>query len=157
MEEIMIIFTWLMLITSFQAQQLNDVFLSAFLPQARSSTEELSAYFNGKIVPRLEQTPLLLAAIDNGRIIGFALFEKWEDEGYYLAEMAVLPEYQGQGIGKKLVFSIFEKDPTTSHVLLITETANRWARGFYETIGFKLSSFRHPDYPENFIGYEYWR
>jgi ribosomal protein S18 acetylase RimI-like enzyme len=87
-------------------------------------------------------------------MIGFAIFEKWGGQNYYLAEMAVLPEYQRRGIGKQLVFSIFDKDQAAEKILLVTEKSNTWSQSFYEKIGFKHSSFQHPDYPENFIGYE---
>ncbi len=151
----MIAFTWLLFVTSTQVEQLFDVFLSSFLPQDRFNTEELSDYFNKKIVPRLEKGQLIYVALNKEQIVGFVIFEKWEGKSYYLAEMAILPKYQRQGLGKKLVFSILSKDPSADKILLITEIANKSAQCFYEKIGFKHSSFQHPDYPENFTGYEY--
>ena len=154
----MVIFTWLLLISPIQSEQLLDVFLSAFLAQNRLNTEELSSYFDKKIMPRFEkQGQLIHVAYDKEKIVGFAIFEKWEGQSYYLAEMAVLPEYQRQGIGKQLVFSIFDKDQAAEKILLVTEKDNIWSQSFYEKIGFKHSSFQHPDYPENFIGYEFCR
>ena len=82
---------------------------------------------------------------------------KWEGQSYYLAEMAVLPEYQCQGIGKKLVFSIFDKDPNAKKILLVTKKDNKGSQSFYEKIGFKHSSFQHPNYSKDFIGYEFYR
>src|SRR5579872_3226264 len=117
----MVLFTWLLLVTPTQTEQLFDVFLSAFLSQGRSTTEQLSDYFNKKISPRLEKGHLIYAAFDNNRVIGFVIFEKWGGQNYYLAEMAVLPEYQRHGIGKQLVFSIFDKDQAAEKVLLVTE------------------------------------
>jgi ribosomal protein S18 acetylase RimI-like enzyme len=140
-----------------QREQLLDVFLSAFLPQARFTTEELSHYFNQKIVPRLEKGQLVHTVFDQDRVVGFAIFENWDEQSYYLAEMAVSPEYQRQGIGTKLVFSIFDQHPEAEKILLVTEKRNLWAQSFYEKIGFKRSSFEHPDYPEHFIGYEFDR
>lgn len=153
----MLLFNWLLLITPIQTEQLFTLFLSAFLPQGRSTIEQLSNYFNKKIAPRLEKGQLIYAVFDNDRMIGFAIFEKWEEKSYYLAEMAILPEYQRRGIGKQLVFSIFDKDQSAEKILLVTEKGNREAHSFYEKIGFKSSSFQHPDYPENFIGYEFSR
>ena len=63
--------------------------------------------------------------------------------------------YQRQGIGKNLIHALFDKYPKTKKIFLVTETANAWAQTFYERIGFKASAFIHPDYPENFTGYEY--
>lgn len=151
----MILFNWLVLIAPTQIEQVFAVFLSAFLSQGRATTEQLSDYFNKKIIPRLEEGQLICSAFDDDRMVGFAIFEKWEGQSYYLAEMAVLPEYQHQGIGKQLVFSIFDKDQGTEKILLVTEKANKWSQSFYKKIGFKHSSFQHPDYPENFIGYEF--
>lgn len=148
-----IIFAWIPIISPSQIEQLFDVFLSAFLPQKRANREQLSNYFNNKIIPRLESGQLIYTVSDKNRIVGFALFEKWEEGCYYLAEMALSPQYQRQGLGKKLVFSIFDKDRAAEKILLVTEKENALAQSFYEKIGFKHSSFQHPDYPENFIGF----
>ena len=153
----MLIFTWLILITPLQTQELHDVFVSAFLPQGRSTASILNDYFLTKVVPRLENDPLLLVVCDDERIIAFVFFEHWQEKSYYLAEMAVLPEYQRQGLGRKLVFSIFDQDPLAETILLITDKDNKWARSFYEAIGFRNSSFRYSNYPENFVGYEFSR
>lgn len=75
-------------------------------------------------------------------MIGFAIFEKWEGPNYYLAEMAILPEYQKQGIGKRLVFSIFDRDETVQKILLVSEKGNTLAQSFYEKIRFRRSFFR---------------
>lgn len=145
----------ILLTAPIQTEQVFNVFLFAFLPQGRATAEQLSAYFNKKIIPRLEKGKLIYSAFDNDKMIGFAIFEPWDDQSYYLAEMAVLPNYQRKGIGKQLVFSIMQKELTVRKILLVTEKANLWSQSFYEKIGFKRSSFQHPDYPENFIGYEF--
>ena len=72
----MVVFTWLLLSTSFPSEHLFDVFISAFLPQNRSNTEQLSDYFNKKITPRLEKGHLIYTAFDKNRIISFVIFEK---------------------------------------------------------------------------------
>jgi ribosomal protein S18 acetylase RimI-like enzyme len=154
----MIALTWLILINPFlQTESILEVFLKAFLPQGRSNIEQLSDYFHNKIKPRLEENQLTITVWDQANLIAFAIFEKWAEQTYYLAEMAVLPEYQQKGIGKQLAFSIFNKDIETKKILLITEKNNKWSQAFYEKIGFKRSSFQHPNYPENFIGYEFYR
>ena len=151
----MLLFTWMLFITPIQVDQIYDVYLSAFQPQNRFKPGELEDYFAEKFVPRLEKPLILCAAIDHHRIVGYALFEKLSTS-YYLAEMAVHPDYQGKGVGKKLVFSIFEKDPAAKKIVLLTEIENRWSKPFYEKIGFKPSTFQLPDYsPEIFTGYEF--
>lgn len=150
--------TWLLLTNPYlQTESILDVFLKAFLPQGRSNTEQLTDYFYKKIKPRLDENQLTITVWDQNKIVAFAIFEKWREKSYYLAEMAILPEYQRRGIGKQLVFSIFDKDQAANKILLVTEKENKWAQAFYEKIGFKPSSFQHPDYPENFIAYEYKR
>jgi ribosomal protein S18 acetylase RimI-like enzyme len=154
----MVILTWLLLTNPIlQTESILDVFLKAFLSQGRLDIEQLSDYFYSKIKPRLEENQLTVAAWDQDKLIAFAIFEKWEEQSYYLAEMAVLPEYQRKGIGKQLVFSVLDKDQETRKILLVTEKDNSWSQAFYERIGFKPSSFQHPNYPENFIGYEFER
>ncbi len=151
----MLTFIWLSFISPLESNQILDVLLSAFLPQGRESSENLSKYFDEKISPRLEKDHLIHSVFDQDKMVGFVIFEKWERKSYYLAEMAVLPEYQGEGIGKQLVFSIFDKDPSAEKILLLTEKANPWAQSFYEKIGFKRCSFEHPNYPIGFMGYEF--
>lgn len=151
----MITFSWRSIPTPTEEKDILEVFLSSFLPQGRASEEYLSDYFYQKIIPRLRYGNMVSAAFDGNIWVAFAIFEKWDERSYYLAEMAVLPDYQRQGIGKKLVFSILEKEPTTQKILLVTEELNRWSQSFYEKIGFIPSSFQHPDYPKQFIGYEF--
>jgi ribosomal protein S18 acetylase RimI-like enzyme len=154
----MVALTWLLLTNPFlQTESILEVFLKAFLPQGRSNIEQLSDYFYNKIKPRLEENQLTITVLDQDNLVAFAIFEKWEEQSYYLAEMAVLPEYQLKGIGKQLVFSIFDKEQEASKILLVTKNNNTWSQTFYEKIGFKRSSFQHPNYPENFIGYEFCR
>ncbi len=150
-----LLFIWLSFLSPFQQQQFQEVYLAAFEAQNRLSREVLLTYFHEKIVPRLQKDHLIHLAFDEEQMAGFAVFEKWEENIYYLAEMAVHPHYQNQGVGKKLVFSLFEKDPQAQKIVLMTETANVSTHKFYEHIGFQPSSFQHPDYPEGFIAYEY--
>lgn len=150
----LIVFFWLSFVSPLQIDQIHDVFLAAFVPQGRETEENLNRYFHSKVMPRLEKEELIRCAFDEGRIVGFAIFEKWEESTYYLAEMAVHPNYQNNGIGTQLVFSIFEKDPSATKIILMTEKRNLQAQVFYEAIGFHPSSFIHPDYP-SFMGYEF--
>lgn len=153
----MIVYAWLYVVTAFQLAQIKDVFLAAFVPQQRLSYEQLVEYFDSAIPHKLASKPLLRVALDNDTIIGFALFEPWQDKAYYLAEMAVARDYQKKGIGKKLVFSIFEKDLDANKIVLVTAKNNVQAQNFYKAIGFEQSDFTHPSYPERFVGYEYAR
>ncbi len=56
----------------------------------------------------------------------------------YLDPVAVLPSYQGHGIGKQLLFSIKERCPWVGHLYLATSASktNTKVQGFYERHGF---------------------
>ncbi len=70
--------------------------------------------------------------------------------------MAITPAYQNKGIGKKLVFFIFEKHPNTEKIVLITEKGNIQSQAFYKAVGFQRSDFMYPGYSsDTFIGFEY--
>ena len=148
-------FKWLKNTSSFQIDQIFKVFLQSFLPQGHSTEKQLTLYFTEKITPRIKSKQLLYTVSHQEQIIGFVLFEKWKEQNYYLAEMAILPKYQLQGLGKQLVFSIFHRVPHLRKILLVTRIDNTWAQSFYLALGFQRSLFRHPNYPDNFIGYEY--
>lgn len=151
----MILFTWLCILSPIQMDQVFQVFLSAFLAQNRHTEQELKHYYYEKMVQRLNNPELFCGVFDKEQMVGFAIFEKWTEDSYYLAEMAVVPEYQQRGVGKQLVFSIFEKEASAKKIVLVTEEANHGSRAFYERIGFRASSFKHPNYPIGFTGYEY--
>ena len=116
----MITFVWLKTMSSSQIKELFHVFLSAFLAQKRLTSESLTTYFHEKITLRIKKEDPLLVLLNQGKIIGFALFQKWKKDTYYLAEMAVLPTYQRKDLGKKLIFSVFDKDPLIQKILLVT-------------------------------------
>lgn len=81
----MTIFVWLMLITPPQIENLREVFMSAFFAQNRLSHEGLTSYLNQKLIPRIEKGNYLQAAFYGDTIVGFAFYEKWAENTYYLA------------------------------------------------------------------------
>lgn len=56
-----------------------------------------------------------------------------------LFTLAVLPESQHHGIGRRLIFSFFDFVPSLKRIILTTANAsyNRSVQEFYETCGFK--------------------
>lgn len=88
----------------------------------------------------LEHTTFLAAVRDNGRIIamGRMLF----DFGYtaYLGDVIVRPEYQGRGIGKKIVETLIQRTMDSvaegERVMFILGAAKN-KEGFYEKLGFQ--------------------
>jgi Predicted acetyltransferase len=94
-------------------------------------------------VPLLEEAAgagNLWAALDgSGRAIGFALL--CVEEGCaLLAEMDVMPEHGGRGIGRKLIAEAARKAREDGHAALYLTTFSHvpWNMPFYERVGFSL-------------------
>lgn len=75
-----------------------------------------------------------VVAVDAGRVIGFARALSDEAFAVYLADILVLPERQGEGIGRALTEAIQAHYPleTFHHQVLIAE---RGVEGFYHRLG----------------------
>lgn len=88
----------------------------------------------------LEHTTFLAAVRDNGRIVvmGRMIF----DFGYtaYLGDVIVRPEYQGRGIGRKIVQSLIGRTMDSAadgeRIMFILGAAKD-KEGFYEKLGFQ--------------------
>jgi ribosomal protein S18 acetylase RimI-like enzyme len=67
---------------------------------------------------------------------------------YYIANLAVLPQYQGRGIGSSLLSHVEEKakNAGTQKCSLIVDTEKPAARRLYEHRGY------HVVYTKNFVG-----
>ncbi|MDD2698263.1 MAG: GNAT family N-acetyltransferase [Arcobacteraceae bacterium] len=61
-----------------------------------------------------------------------------------LEDMIVNPQYQNQGIGKKLLSNVLEylKNKKIQRVTLLTDGDNLKGHNFYKSLGFKQSSMR---------------
>ncbi|MCI9278386.1 N-acetyltransferase [bacterium D16-50] len=88
----------------------------------------------------LEHTTFLTAVRDGGKIVamGRMLF----DFGYtaYLGDVIVRPEYQGQGIGKRIVENLIDRTMDSAHegewIMFILGAAKN-KEPFYEKLGFQ--------------------
>ncbi len=85
--------------------QVKDVLNKAFNSAERSDRNEVELYDSLKnsdsYIPELS-----LVATDDGKIVGYVLFSKvnvGNSEEIALEPIAVLPDYQGKGIGGKLI------------------------------------------------------
>ena len=88
----------------------------------------------------LEHTTFLAAVRDHGKIVamGRMLF----DYGYtaYLGDVIVRPEYQGQGIGKKIVEYLIDRTmeaASEGERIMFILGAAKDKEGFYEKFGFQ--------------------
>lgn len=101
---------------------------------------------------------LSLVAIDDNKIVGYILFTKiriGKYEELALAPLAVLPEYQKQGIGKKLIEEGHKKAKKLGYQYSIVLGSER----YYPKLGYVLASqygikapFEVPN--ENFMAIE---
>ena len=73
---------------------------------------------------------------NGGELVGIMGIEPIKDVTL-IRHAYVLPEYQGQGIGKKLL-EYLKNLTTTSRLLVGTWAAAHWAIAFYQKQGFKL-------------------
>ena len=84
-----------------------------------------------------ENSEIVIFIFDNDKLIGFgrALSDGIRQASIY--DVAILPEYQGKGIGKLLLENIISQAPSCNFIL----DASPGKEGFYESLGFgKLST-----------------
>ena len=89
----------------------------------------------------LEHSDFIIACRDNGKIVGCA--RVFWDKGYiaYLADVMVAPEYQRQGIGKKLVsacISFIDRQLKDGWRIKIVIVSAKGKEPFYEKFGFEM-------------------
>lgn len=138
---------------TYDMQILHDVFLNSFLQNYQNlgltqkdlATEDIAKVLN-------EYWDVELASLENNHvrwivakaqdeIIGYASFnmEKSPEE-VYVQLLCVKPEYQGQGIGKNLLYFIFQIENKISKLSLVTRRVNSSAIAFYKKLGFEEST-----------------
>lgn len=148
---------------------MKAVFIQAFLATYRWS-QAYSDWTDEEICKRLDEedfekvirpglrcgTPQTYLSVKEGEnLIAYALFEFLEKGEVYLVEMAVLPKYWRQGLGRQMIGMFLERNPDTEKVLLVTEHINKLAQKFYESFGFSRSGYQREDFPEErFVSYE---
>jgi GNAT superfamily N-acetyltransferase len=88
--------------------------------------------------------PIHVVAIENGEPVGVASIIPddevvgWEDKNAWLANVLVLPEYRGRGIGKLLIdrAAEFASESGQSDLHLVTDMAEEWySRQGWEHVG----------------------
>ena len=87
----------------------------------------------------LEHTALVVSARDGEKAVGMA--RAITDYGYvvYISDVVVLPEYQGQGIGRELMSRIMayvDKNTAPGQEKLTVLVAAQGKEEFYEKLGF---------------------
>jgi ribosomal protein S18 acetylase RimI-like enzyme len=77
-----------------------------------------------------------LKAVENGRMVGFIAGDTREQGMSWIATIAVLPEYQNQGVGRALLDAC-ESKLTAARVRLCLRTDNLSALRLYERQGYQ--------------------
>jgi ribosomal protein S18 acetylase RimI-like enzyme len=92
----------------------------------------------------LDTKVILLKAICNDDIIGYALAKWYSDERLHIMSFAVLSEFRCKGVGKLLIDSIYEyglKKKEFSQLTLYVQKSNKLALKFYENNNFKRDAY----------------
>lgn len=98
-----------------------------------------------------------LLAMRGDKVVGVAIFEFDHYPNLYVRELAVLPEYQRQGIGKNLSFGPV-RDNSIERVSILTRRANTTAVAFYKALGFKETDYGHEGYDlVRYVGMEWFK
>ena len=149
--------------------EMKGLFIRAFLAMYRASQahqnfldeeirERLAVEdFDNVILPdlRKDKSQLYLTAKLKNQLVGYALFQLLDEKTVFLVEMAVAPEYWGNGLGTKMTFSILEQWRSLTKMVLLTEKYNKIAQRFYESKGFRPSPFCKEGFSsERFRAYE---
>lgn len=76
-----------------------------------------------------------------GELIGMGVAAK-EDEGTYIHGLGVLPEHQGKGYGKEMLYSILNKllEQRVENISIEVESENSNAFSLYKNSGFEVES-----------------
>ncbi len=93
-----------------------------------------------------------VVAIEDGRIVGYcisALEKRGETLRGHILSIAVMPEYRGRGIGKRLLSSCetLLRKRGARYVYLEVEEDNLVAKRLYEKMGYKVAGRIEKYYP----------
>lgn len=116
------------LIIQYNCNNINWDLVSEILKKAEMG------YFQGEVHKKaFENSHTVVFVFDDSKLIGFG---RAISDGVYQAaiyDVAVLPEYQGKGLGKEIVSRIIECIPQCSFILY----ASPGKEAFYEKLNFK--------------------
>lgn len=101
---------------------------------------------------------IYFVAVHERRVIGFVGFWQIVDEGH-ITNIAVLPEYRGQGIGNLLLTQLveFARSKSLDALTLEVRVSNIGAQKLYEKFGFENAGRRKRYYQDNNEdAYIYW-
>ena len=88
----------------------------------------------------------LLTARDDGRLIGMGFLKKIRDGHCEVKRMYVLPDYRGQGLGKRILATLIDRARSLGYATAMLDSAvyMTTAHALYRSMGFKPVDY----YPE---------
>lgn len=87
----------------------------------------------------LEKTVTYLIEKD-GKVIGSVSYEIKSERHAYLSNLAIDPEYQGQGIGREALMNVLKELETMERIDLTVHPENSVALPLYLSLGFQIES-----------------
>jgi ribosomal protein S18 acetylase RimI-like enzyme len=80
-----------------------------------------------------------------GNPVGRLILDR-SDNDINLADIIILPEYQGKGIGKFVIEKIINESDTSGKTITLIVSKNNRAMNLYSKLGFKISHQTETDY-----------
>ena len=122
---------------------------AAFFERYKPTNDRRNRYITF-VQRKLNQTgyTLFKAIADDGVIVGYLAGEILHDETYEIRGLFVDPEYQGKGVGTKLVEEAIRKFSAIKMWLFVIE-GNRAAIALYKKYGFEFTNY---DIDKTFFG-----
>ena len=108
------------------------------------------AYTNNpeKLCRGIKNSLDIFAVYDSKLLVGLIRTVGDQETIIYIQDILILKNYQGKGIGSRLVQMVLDKYPKVRQIVLTTDNDNA-SKGFHEQLGFK-------EYKEqNIVGYYY--
>ena len=116
----------------FTTQQLEELFLSV---------EWSSGHYPERLVKAMRNFETVFAAWDGDKLAGLVCAMDDSSMTAYVHYLLVRPEYQGMGIGKRLVERVKERYTDYLRIVVIAYDDEV---GFYESCGFEKSNVSSP-------------
>lgn len=101
-----------------------------------------------KLFKGIKQSLDIIGVYDGNLLVGLIRTVGDSETIIYIQDILILKEYQGKGLGTKLVKSVLDKYKEVRQIMLTTDDLGN-LRSFYESLGFKEYK------EENLLGYYY--
>ncbi len=104
---------------------------------AQGDLQELAEYYNPETVLSLAREGQTYVVMDGGKVVGCGSIAPLEsEEEREIRAVFVLPEYEGQGIGRTIM-EVLESDSLFTGARRVVVSASITAHPFYEKLGYR--------------------